>query len=68
LATYDQTEKELTLVISLPQNGASTPITVTWTVYLQDECWSADLTAPTMQSEYIVDLWDSHSIIIPQDA
>ena len=41
LATYDQTNKVLTLVISLPQNSGATSITISWTVYLQSECHSA---------------------------
>lgn len=62
LATYDQTNKVLTLVISLPQNSGATSITISWTVYLQSECHSAQLTAPTFNAKYTLDLWDAHSI------
>ena len=52
----------MTLEISLPQNSGFTPISITWTVYLQDECWSADLTAPTFDAKYTFDLWDDHAV------
>ena len=58
LATYDQTSKELTLVISLPGNTSAASISITWTVFLEDECWSEVLTAPTFSPKYTFDLWE----------
>lgn len=65
--SYDLSVIELTFTASTPQNTQSTPISTTWTVYIQNECWSADLTAPVIAPYTTFDLWDDHFITIPQD-
>jgi len=59
LGTYDKTSKVLTLTMTLPENAGQTPIVNTFTVYLQDECWSNVLTKPSIPSTLTVPLWST---------